>query len=210
MPLISRPLALPWEILERVIEHSSDDLDLLRSFSLTCRQLRPRSFTLILAQYVFLNSRDKAFDFVDFLLEHPKLQPLIHSIIISPADFRPFPLVNMLPRLSTLLFTPPGYQKYKFHIGPNDRGDLPYSEIHHATINCYHLFGRRIHTLSLDHLSFQTSSDLFRLLLAFPMTTQLSCNNIFIKFTEKQTPTVVRNKLSKQLRLQNLHVRIHS
>ena len=131
-------------------------------------------------------------------------QPLIHSIIISPADFRPFPLVNMLSHLSTLLFVSPGYREHRL------REHRPAMNIHHTTISLYHSFGRRIHTLSLDHLSFQTSSDLFRLLLAFPMTTQLSCNNIFIKFTEKQTPTVVRNKLSKQLRLKTLHVRIHS
>ena len=204
MPLISRPLALPWEILERVIEHSSDDLDLLRSFSLTCRQLRPRSFTLILAQYVFLNSRDQASDFSDFLLKHPKIQPLIHSIIISPADFRPFPLVNMLPRLSTLLFTSPGYREY------DDPEDRPYSEIHHTTINCYRLFGTRIHTLSLNHVSFQTLSDLVRLLLAFPTTAQLSCNDIIIVLTEEETQTVITSKLSKQLRLETLHVRMHS
>ena len=195
---------LPWEVIERVIEHAHDDFEVLDSFSLTCRQLRPRSFALIIARYVYLDSRDRILAFSDFIQKEHKLQPLVQSISISPADFRPFPLVHMLPHLSTLLFTSPGYRN------GDDRWKLPPIKLHTTMLRSYYLFGRRIHTLSLDHLSFQTSSDLFRLLLAFPMTTQLSCNNIFIKFTEKQTPTVVRNKLSKQLRLQNLHVRIHS
>ena len=205
-------LRLPWEVIERVIEHAHDDLDLLHSFSLTCKQLRPRSFALIIAHHVFLDSRDCVSAFSGFIEAEKKLQPFVRSIIISPADFRPFPLVNMLPRLSTLLFTPPGYRKYKSYIGPNDRGVLPYPEIHHATINCYHLFGRRIHTLSLDHLSFQTSSDLYRLLLAFPMMTQLSCNDIFIKTKEKEAPamTVLKRRLSNRLQLDTLHVRIYS
>ena len=189
-----------------VIEHASDDRDLLRNLSLTCRQLRHRSFALILAQYVFLDSRDKVSDFCDFLLEHPKLPPLIHSILISPAHFRPFPLVNMLPRLSNLLFISPGYKEHRL---PEQR---PAMHIHHTTINFYHSFGRRIHTLSLNHLSFQTSSDLFRLLLAFPMRTQLTCNDIIIKSGGKRThaTTIIESKLSKQLRLESLHVRIHS
>ena len=204
MPLISGSLALPWEIIERVIENASDDRDLLRSFSLTCRQLRPRSFNLIIAQYVFLDSRDKVSDFCDFLLKRTELKSLIHSIAISPADFPPFPLVKVLPHLSTLGLISHGYEKCN---GPQER---PAIVLHSMLLGWYRSLGTRIRTLSLDHLSFQTSSDLFRLLLAFPMTTQLSCNNIFIKFTEKQTPTVVRNKLSKQLRLETLHVRMHS
>ena len=208
MPLISRSLALPWEIIERVIEHASDDRNLLRSFSLTCRQLRPRSFTLILAQYVFLETRDRVSNFCDFLLEHPELRPLIHSILISPDDFRPFPLANMLPCLSTLLFISPRHGEPLSFL----KKRRPTIEIHHSTITCYHLFGKCIHTLSLNHLSFQTSSDLYRLLLAFPMTTQLSCNDIFIKTEEKEAPamTVLRSRLSNQLQLDTLHVRIYS
>ena len=204
MPLMS--VLLPWEVIERVVEHASDDRDLLRSFSLTCRQLRPRCFTLILAQYVFLDSRDRVSDFSDFLLEHHKLQPLIHTILISPADFRPYPLINMLPRLSTLLFISPGYKEsHSPRVPPN-------TKMHHTTITCYHTFGKRIRTLSLNHLSFQTSTDLFRLLLAFPIRTQLTCNDIIITSEEKETPArkIIESKLSEQLRLETLYVRIHS
>ena len=154
MPLISRSLALPWEIIERVIENASDDRDLLRSFSLTCRQLRPRSFTLILAQYVFLDSRDRVSNFCDYLLEHPELRPLIHSILISPDDFRPFPLANMLPCLSTLLFISPRHREPLSFL----KRRRPTMEIHHTTITCYHLFGKCIRILYLNHQQVMWSS----------------------------------------------------
>ena len=153
---------LPWEVVERIIEYASDDLELLRSFSLTCRQLRPRSFSLIVARYIFLGSRDRVSGFYDFLLENAELRSSIQSLTISPADFSPVPLVNMLSRLSTLIFVSPGSKE---NVRPGNR---PAIKLHPAILNCYHSFGKRIHTLSLSRLSFRTSSDLFRLLFAFP------------------------------------------
>ena len=197
-------LLLPWEVIERVIEHASDDHDLLRSFSLTCRQLRPRSFALIVAQYIFLDSRDRVSDFSDYLLSNPELQPLIHSISISPADFRPFPLVNMLPHLSALRF-----------ISPRHRGNALFKkqlavELHPNTLNCYRFFGKRIRTLSFDNLSLRVPCDFFRLLLSFPNTTQITCRDIFIKIPAKGTSAVetVRWRLSNQLQLETIKVSI--
>ena len=185
------------------MEHTTDNFDLLRSFSLTCRQLRPRSFNLIIAQYVFLDSRDKVSDFCDFLLKRTELKSLIHSIAISPADFRPYPLVNMLPHLSKLLFILPGYRRYDL----SDR--QPAIEMHRSTITCYHSFGERIHTLALNQLSFRNSSTFYKLLLAFPTLTQLSCNDVTIKSRKAETPATMftRSKLSRQLRLETLQVR---
>ena len=68
----SRPgmsLILPWEVIERIIDYASNDFDLLRTFSLTCRQLRHRSFTLIVAQYIFFDSKERVSDFSDFIME---------------------------------------------------------------------------------------------------------------------------------------------
>ena len=202
MPLMS--LLLPWEVIERVIEHASDDINLLRSFSLTCRQLRPCSSSFV-AQYFLLDSRDRVSDFCDFLLDNTELRTFIQSLNISPAEFRPFPLITMLPYLSTLVFTSRGHKEYKCI------EDRPAIELHHTTINCYHSFGKRIRTLSFNHLSFRTSGDFFRLLLAFPMRTQLTCNDVAITSLKKEASAIniVRSKLSKQLRLQTLHVRIH-
>ena len=196
-------LALPWEVIERIIEYASDNLDLLRSFCLTCRQLRHRSFSLILAQHVLLNSRDRASKFCDFLLKNTEHRPSIKSLSISPADFNPIPLVNTLPHLSTLLFIPAVYNGY------GSQEPQPVIKIHPALLSCYHSFGKRIHTVSLNRISFQTSSDLFRLLLAFPKATTITCSKVFIKSpTSGASATgVVGIKLSKQLRLESLHVR---
>ena len=196
MPLMS--LLLPWEVIERVIEHAFDDLELLRSFSLTCRQLRPRSFSLILHRHVFLKSRDQVFDFCDFLTENTELRLLIEALTISPDEFSPIPLVNMLPHLSTLLFT----------------GSTPsLVQLHPALLNCYHSFGKRIHTLSLQRLSFETESDLFRLLLAFPTIKQITFSKVYVDppaiLGEGYTMSALAVKLSKQLRLETLHVRIY-
>ena len=202
MPLIS--LLLPWEVIERVIENAGDDLTLLRSFSLTCRQLRPRSFSLMIAQFVFLNSRDRASNFCDFLSENTELQPLIHSIIVSPADFRPFPLINMLPCLSTLLFVSPGYK------GEDDRWERPTLMLHTTILSSYHSFGKRIRNLSLDRVSFSTSCDLFRFVLAFPQIKEIVCHDIIIDRPEtKGTSTLelMRSKLCNRLGLETLNVR---
>ena len=206
MPLMSTSLALPWEVIERIIEHASNDINLLRNFSLTCRQLRPCSSSLILAHHVFLDSRDRVSDLSDFLLQTPELRPLIRSITISPAEFRPFPLVNMLPHLSTLTFVS---CKCKNHVGSKVRPEVV---LHPNTLTCYHLFGKRIRTLSLEHLSFKTSFDLFRLILAFPETTKLVVYDVVVKFPGNDTLTMklMKTKLGDRLRLETLNVRIHS
>ena len=195
-------LILPWEVMERIIDHASNDIDLLRTFSLTCRQLRHRSFTLIVAQYIFLDSKERVSDFSDFIRERNELQPLIQSLIISPADFRSFPLVNILPRLSGLGFITPGCEGY------HGSWERPSIELHSTILTCYHSFGKRIRALSFDHLSFQTPSDLFRLVLAFPKATQISCHDIVIKSPGRNSSAVevLKGKLLKQLQLKTLKV----
>ena len=208
---------LPWEIIERIIELASDNLDLLRSFSLTCRQLRPRSFSLILGQYVFIYSPDRAIEFCSFLREQPQLQPLVLSITISPINFRPFPLMKLLPRLSTLHFFS---RKHKVlgtfeDVDPNNQVDdikePPAIALHSTILRWCRSSGTGIRTLFLDHLCFQTRSELFKLLLAFPHATKITCNNIRVKSSANQAFAVemVGSKLSKQLRIEALHVRIH-
>ena len=195
-------LFLPWEVIERVIDHACNDVNLLCNLSLTCRQLRPRSFSLIVAYHIFLDNRDRVSNFCDFLVENPELQPRIRSITISPTDVRPIPLMNMLPHLSTLRFITPKHKEY------HRQEDRPMIQLHSAMLNCYCSFGKRIDTLFLEHLSFRTACDFFRLVLAFPKTTRLTCNDIAMISLAKDTSAmdVVRGKLSKHLSLELLHV----
>ena len=94
---------LPWEVIERVIGHSGDHPETLHSFSLTCRQLRPRALCFMVADAKF-KTRDQIFDFCDFLQAKPHLKPLVRSIAVDPVHFAPFPLLHILPNLSAISF----------------------------------------------------------------------------------------------------------
>ena len=196
-------LVLPWEIIERVIDHAWKDLDVLYTFSLTCRQLRPRSVWLMIID-VYLGSRDKAFAFSNFLCTNTglPLQEHIKSLNVSPANFPPFPLVQLLPNLSILRFVSPENGKHQV------REDRLTVRIHPTTLSYYPLCGKRIRALSLCGLSFVTSSDLFRLVLAFPNITEIVCEDILIT-TPINNPAalnVTREKLFKHLRLETVDV----
>ncbi|KAI1789241.1 hypothetical protein LXA43DRAFT_893236, partial [Ganoderma leucocontextum] len=96
-------LALPWEVIERVIEHSADSIVTLYSFALTCSQLRPRSTILLLCRVEF-KDRDQLFSLCAVLQARPHLQPCVRSIKIRPSEFSPHPLLCMLPNLSEIEF----------------------------------------------------------------------------------------------------------
>ncbi|KAI1791080.1 hypothetical protein LXA43DRAFT_850200, partial [Ganoderma leucocontextum] len=69
-------LAFPWEVIERTIDHSSNSVVTLRSFTLTCRQLRPRSNMVLLSQIV-LKNRDRLFSLCAMLQANPDLQRFV-------------------------------------------------------------------------------------------------------------------------------------
>lgn len=106
-PTIMQSPYLPWEVIERVIGHSRGEPTSLRAFSLTCRELLPRSRCVMLAAGVRLKSRDHAFALADFLQDNPHLKRLIRSIIVRPDDLPPFPLLRILSDLSEITFSTP-------------------------------------------------------------------------------------------------------
>ncbi|TBU33615.1 WD40-repeat-containing domain protein [Dichomitus squalens] len=190
---------LPWELIEGVVDQACHDLDLLRSFSLTCRQLHPHSL-LVMINHMPLNSRDKAFAFYNFLRTETgsQLRKQIRSLTISPIDVPHFPPVLMLPNLSTLSF---------ISRGPQDR---PTVFLHTSHLRCYYRYGQNIRTLELGNLSLSTCTDLCRLILAFPNMTKIDCRDISVKSRAKAGPgmDLMKHKLSRQLRLAT--VNIHS
>ncbi|TBU38242.1 quinon protein alcohol dehydrogenase-like superfamily [Dichomitus squalens] len=98
---------LAWELIERIISLSGDDRRTLRSFSLTCHQLRPRSLCLMIAD-VAIMERAQVVAFRDFLEAYPHFCPFVYSIIADPTTFMPFPLLRILPNLTiTQWFTAP-------------------------------------------------------------------------------------------------------
>ena len=94
-------LALPWEVIERVIDHSADDNETLRSFALTCRDLHPRSINTLYRHLKF-ERRDQIFDLCDVLRAKPHLQLCVESVSVLIDEFPPHPLLRMLPHLSEI------------------------------------------------------------------------------------------------------------
>ena len=112
--------------------------------------------------------------------------------------------VTSCPRLSTLLFVSPG------HKGEDDRWERPTLMLHTTILSSYHSFGKRIRNLSLDRVSFSTSCDLFRFVLAFPQIKEIVCHDIIVDRPEtKGTSTLelMRSKLCNRLGLETLNVR---
>ncbi|KAI1783219.1 hypothetical protein LXA43DRAFT_956510 [Ganoderma leucocontextum] len=170
------PPRLPWEVIERVINHSAGRPKTLQSLALTCRQLRPRSRIVMFARVQF-KDRDNVFAFVDFLQDNPHLpmpicahspMPVVRSIIVRPVDFAPFPLLHILPNLSEIEFSP-----YPQVYSPWTREVFPY--LHQSSLTSFHLFGTHIKILHLFDLSFATSLAFVQVLLAFPSITDLVC-----------------------------------
>ncbi|EJF65548.1 hypothetical protein DICSQDRAFT_133145 [Dichomitus squalens LYAD-421 SS1] len=198
-------MVLPWEVIECVVDQACNDFDLLRSFSLTCRQLHPYCL-LVMINHIPLNGRDKAFAFYDFLRTDTgsRLRRHVRCLTISPVDVPHLPPLQMLPNLATLSFIS---RELKEYCGGERRPTLC---LHTSHLRCYHQYGQNIRTLQLGNLSLSTCTDLCRLILAFPNMTKIDCRDISVKSQAKAGPGMdqMRNKLSRQLRLATVNVRI--
>ena len=160
-------LALPWEVIERVIDHSADSTETLYSFALTCRDLRPHS-TILLLRCIKPKTRDQLFAICAMLKTNPHLQPCVRSASIPVHEFSPHPLLRILPNLSEIEFT-----------------DYPDSErdvvFHPSVLKCCHQLGQHIQTLSLQNLRFSSTSAFSDLLLSLPNIRSLSCAKLDVR-----------------------------
>ena len=191
MPVSPR---IPWELVERIIGHSGDNRKALCSLSRTCRQLRPRSLCLMVAN-IDIVERDQVIAFCDFLEAYPQLCPLVHSIRTSPTTFMPVPFLHMLPNLTDVTLRRPFSERTII--------SLPMS-----VLTCYRMFGSSIKALHLHILCFKTLQDLCRVLLAFTGIQELNCGFLDTSAAVKSYAELERNKLriSTQLSLKALTV----
>ena len=182
----------PCEVLERIIGHSGGSHRTLFSFSLTCRDLRPRALCLLVADVRFEN-RGKTFDFCDFLKAKPHLQSLVRSIAINPDDFAPFPLLNILTNLSDLKFASARLRGLQH--GPT-------TVLNRSSLTCCEHVGTHIRTLHLHGISFSTYLEFARLLLAFTNVGHLICRDVIIQAEGNRGPLdAIKRRLSQRLRL---------
>lgn len=186
---------LPWEVLERIVGHSSTRT--ICRFSLTCRELRPRSRCLLVSDVTFHN-RNKIFDFCDFLKAKPDLKPLVRSLLVDPNHFCPFPLLHMLPNLSKIKLGetvfPPG-------------GVLLPVTINQSTLTSCRFLSTNIQSLTLFDLQFQgTPIQFLHALSAFTSIIHLVCSDIYINCkSELLTPLdVAKQRLARKLHLRTV------
>ena len=197
-------LALPWEVIERVIDHSADDTKTLRSFALTCRDLHPRS-AIHLYRHLIFWTRGQTFDLCDVLQAKPHLQRCVKSVYIPIGQFSPHPLLRMLPHLSKITIGERGYLRR------SHRSFLP-----SPILRSCHQFGQHIQTLSLRWTTFRFLSDFAAVLLSFPRIHTLFC--VYVRAEKDdivprqpegvdwERPWSITRRLSQRLHLRTLYV----
>ena len=188
-------LALPWEVIERVIDHSADSTKTLYSFALTCRDLRPHS-TVLLLRCIKPKTRDQLFTICAMLKTNPHLQPCVRSASIPVHEFSPHPLLRILPNLSEIEFT-----------------DIPDKEralaFHPSILKCCRPLGQHIRTLSLRNLLFFSLSGFSDALLLLPRIESLSCERLRVDRPRDHVhEEFAIQRLSKRLNLKVLTVSI--
>ncbi|TBU37571.1 hypothetical protein BD309DRAFT_876163 [Dichomitus squalens] len=191
-PPIMQSLTLPVEVVEGVVDCCSGDATTLLAFSLTCRDIHPRSI-LVLYTHVELEDRDQLFDFCDALKAKPERQPIVQSLLIYGEDFAPYPLLSMLPALR--------------HIKFEGGGEQSILQWYPSTLLCCRRSGSSIRNLTIRDYTFSTCTAFLRILSAFPTIENLACMSLYVEKKGEANP-LVQKSLSRQLRLRTLNVSV--
>ena len=189
-------LALPWEVIERTISHCSDSVATLYSFTLTCRDLNPRSIILLLARVKFKN-RAQIFSLCD-LRAKPHLQPAVRSIIVPPNEFSPHPPIRMLRNLSDIKFSTDSNFRNLILNPWHFFSDPRVPTCNSSVLNYCRVFEDNIQSLSLHGLSFPSLSAFSRFLLVFQRIQSLSCSELEI-INSRVVQGLWRERLSQRL-----------
>ena len=200
---LTMSLGLPWEVIERVIEHCYDNRRALYNFSVTCHQLRPLSLSLLVADIEFKH-KEQIFGLCDLLRTKPHLQPLVRTMSVYPTDLVPCPLLGMLKNLNEIVFT-----DHRF--ADSDQGvelHRPPIILHKSTLTYCGGLGTHIQTIQFFRVTFATDLELARMLSAFSRIKVLTFEDVAIK-KNASAPLVAttRQRLSRRLHLGTLHVR---
>ncbi|TBU59173.1 WD40-repeat-containing domain protein [Dichomitus squalens] len=204
---LAMSLVLPWEVIERVIDHCSDDVRTLKSFSLTCHQLTPRSVSTLFAHVgLRVESRDQVLKLCDFLQGKPRLRSLVRSITVSPAHFAAS-LLYLLPNLSdvAIISRESTLRRSGSNQATNEREGYTPVILHSSSLNCYHRLGTHIRHLRLFHLAFPTYLAFSRVLVAFVNIRELICGHIAVRSNVTTAPLdLVNERLRGRLQLRSL------
>ncbi|TBU52188.1 hypothetical protein BD310DRAFT_832768, partial [Dichomitus squalens] len=161
----AQSLALPWEVIERVVDLCSGDKVALRAFALTCSQLQPRSL-FVLFSNVDIQSAKQLIQFYDAVQAQPHLQPVVRSLSLPWTEVSPFPLLSILPCLHHVTFN-----GLSFVIGIDIQ--LPQS-----TLLCGGQCLSGLRSLIIHGARFQTRTAFLHFLLALPYVEHLTCERL--------------------------------
>lgn len=165
-------LALPWEVIERVIDHCADNTRMLYMFALTCRDLNPRS-TITLYRHLKFQERDQILALCDVLRDKPHLRQCVQSVSSTLDQFSPHPLLHMLPHLSEIKF------HNSWHEAPRNGFVL-----NQSIIRSFRGLRQHIRFLTLRYQTFRSLHDFLDILQSFPRIQSLSCRVVRIKSDE--------------------------
>ncbi|TBU38019.1 hypothetical protein BD309DRAFT_931434 [Dichomitus squalens] len=195
LPLLNPPtmrsLALPVEVIESVVDCCSEDTYTILAFTLTCRDLHPRSIRVLFTE-VRLRNRDRLFALCDVLKARPERQPMVQSLSVMWERFAPFPLLSILPSLRHITFFRSGFR-------------LGGVQCHQSTLLCCRRFGGGLRSLTIRHARFTSCTAFLRFLSAFPSIEDLTCERLIRVGTVEASP-LVQKRLSRQLCLRTLNV----
>ncbi|TBU23015.1 hypothetical protein BD311DRAFT_108130 [Dichomitus squalens] len=194
LPLVSSTTqspALPWEVIERAIDHCSGDKATLRAFALTCSQLHTRSLFVLFTD-VDIRSEKQLTQFYDAVQAQPRLQLVVRSLSLPWSEDSPLPLLSMLPCLDHVAFN----------------GLSPMLWVDDQLPPSTPLCGRQclpgLRSLAIQGVRFQTRTAFLHFLLAFPNVEHLTCERLSLY---ADTP-LGEGDLSRRLPLRTLNVSV--
>ena len=214
---VTTPLPiLPTEVVEEVIDQASDDPRSLQRLALLCKPLLTRArlhlFTGIIIRDVehMLSSRN-------FLDSHPWVPPLVQRVTLTNRPnswstnpkFKDTAVLDMVP--SHLLARFPNLRTWKMDgTGMMMTSKSSRLAFHRSALLCYHVYGRHVQELELEHIPIQNVSHFIQLVASFTHLHRLTCHRIQLWEEHKTTPldSEILSKLSKPLKIQHLSVSI--
>ena len=163
MPIQS---TLPVEVIENIIDNTSNDRQTLWNLCLCCHALRTRC-RIHLFERIRIKTRKQMLSTSDFLDARTWLPPLVrHVTVCTAAGIVPIALFTRLPNLRSWKFA-------------GDFGaQLEESRIlilHQHALSGFRHYGINIISLSISFFNFTNCAELGRLLLTFPNIQELSC-----------------------------------
>ena len=185
--------SLPWDVIERVIDHSAKNIRTLKNLTLTCRDLHPRSTFLLLA-CVTLKTQNQLLNLFAALQTKACLQPFVRLDSMLAHEFSPYALLCVLPILSEIDFI----------------GSWPVDEhpptFHACFLKYSHPLGQNIHTLSLFKLRLSSLSVFLDILLLLPRIESLSCEGLSVEENCAHEELITMRCLTERLCLKALTV----